>query len=93
MVSKKKKAIQLLDLLLQGDIKLRDVMLDLSKSWNSEHDSFYSLVQTWAGLLDDNIKILEAIQKELHVNCKHLKKMRDKISDVQEYCINCNLDL
>jgi hypothetical protein len=91
MVSK--KAISLLDLLLQGDIKLRDGMLDPSKSWNSDHDAFHSLVQTWIGFLDDNIKILEAIQKELHVNCKHPKKMRDKTSDGQEYCMNCNNDL
>jgi len=91
MVSK--KAISLLDLLLQGDIKLRDGMRDPSKSWNSEHDAFHSLVQTWIGLLDDNVKILEAIQKELHVNCKHPKKMRDTTSDGQEYCMNCNNDI
>lgn len=91
MVSK--KAVHLLDLLLQGDIKLRDVMLDPSKKWNSEHDAFYSLVQTWAGLLNDNIAILKAIQKELHVNCKHPSKMRDRTADGQWYCMNCNMDM
>ena len=91
MVSK--KTVYLLELLLQGDIMLRDGMLDPSKKWNSEHDAFHSLVQTYAGLLDQNIKILEAIQKELHTNCKHPKKMRDKTSNGQMYCMNCNLDL
>ncbi len=88
-----KKAIHLIDLLLQGDIKLRDGMLDPAKMWNSDNDAFRSLVQTWAGLLEQNITILKSIQKELHVNCKHPKKMRDKTSDGQEYCMNCNCDL
>ena len=46
---------------VQGDIMLRDGMLDPSKKWNSENDILYSLVQTCAGLLDQNIRILEAI--------------------------------
>ncbi len=88
-----KKVIYLIDLLLQGDIKLRNGMLDPSKRWNSDNDAFHGLVQTYAGLLDQNIKILEAIQKELYTNCKHPKKMRDKTSDGQWYCMNCNHDL
>ena len=91
MVSK--KAIYLIDLLLQGDIKLRNGMIDPLKIWNSDNDSFHSLVQTFVGLLDQNIKIIKAIQKELHVNCKHPKKMRDKLPDGQWYCMNCNNDL
>jgi hypothetical protein len=91
MVSK--KAIFLINLLLEGDIKLRDGILDPSKIWNSEEDQFHSLVQTYAGLLNQNIKILQVILKEFHVNCKHPKKMRDQLPDGQQYCMNCNLDI
>ncbi len=91
MVSK--KVISLIDLLLQGDIKLRDGMLDPSKKWNSDNDVFHSLVQTFTRLLDQNITILKAIQKELHTNCKHPKKMRDRLPNGQWYCMNCDIDL
>lgn len=60
-----KKAIYLVDLLLEGDTKLRDGMLDPSKIWNSEYDKFQSFVQTFAGLLDQNILVLEFLKKEL----------------------------
>lgn len=55
-----KKTIFLVDLLLEGDIKIRDGMLDPKKIWNSETDQFHSLVQTYAGLLEQNIRILQA---------------------------------
>ena len=91
MVSK--KVVSLIDLLLQGDIKLRDGMRDPSKIWNSDNDVFHNLVKTFTHLLEQNIIILQAIQKELHTNCKHPKKMRDRTPDGQWYCMNCNLDL
>lgn len=88
-----KKAIFLVDLLLEVDIKLRDGMIDPSKMWNSDNDKIHSMVQTFAGLLDQNILILNTLRKELVGNCKHPKKMRDKTSKGQWYCMNCNLDL
>jgi len=91
MVSK--KAIYLVDLLLEGDIKLRDGLIDPSKTWNSEHDKFYSLVQTLAGLLESNIFNLKVLKNELVGKCKHPKKMRDRLPGGQWYCMNCNLDL
>ena len=91
MVSK--KAIFLIDLLLQEDINLRDGILDPSKTWNSDNDVFHGIVQTFTHLLNQNITILQAIQKELHTNCKHPKKMRDKLPDGQWYCMNCSIDL
>ncbi len=88
-----KKAVFLVDLLLKGDIKLRDGMLDPKKIWNSDNDQFHSLVQTYAGLLEQNIRILQALKKELVGKCKHPKRMRDKTANGQWYCMNCNLDL
>lgn len=88
-----KKAIHLIDLLLQGDIKLRDGMLDPSKSWNFDNDQIHSLVQTHVGLLDQNIKILETLQKELKINCQHPKILQDKDPSGQEYCLSCNQDM
>ena len=91
MVSK--KAIYLVDLLLEGDIKLRDGLIDPSKRWNSDNDQFHSLVQTFAGLLEQNILNLKSLKMELVGKCKHPKKMRDKLPGGQWYCMNCNLDL
>ena len=88
-----KKAIFLVDLLLEGDIKLRDGMLDPSKLWNSDNDKIHSMVQTFAGFLDQNILILKTLRNELVGKCKHPKRMRDKTSKGQWYCMNCNLDL
>ena len=64
-----KKTVFLAGLLLEGDVKLRDGMLDPKKIWNSENDPF-SLIQTCAGLLEQNILILSILRKELVGNCK-----------------------
>ena len=88
-----KKAVFLVDLLLEGDIKLRDGMADPLQIWNSDNDKIHSMVQTFAELLDQNILILKTLRKELVGNCKHPKRMRDKTSKGQWYCMNCNLDL
>jgi len=39
------------------------------------------------------ISNLEIVKRELIPNCKHPKKMRDKTTDGQVYCMNCNFDL
>jgi len=39
------------------------------------------------------IENLWLIRKELIPNCKHPMKMRDRMSDAQEYCMDCNFDL
>lgn len=36
---------------------------------------------------------LELLKKEIITNYKHLKKMRDKTSAGEWYCMNCNFDL
>lgn len=41
----------------------------------------------------DTVHVLTIIKKELVPNCKHPKKMRDRTSDRQVYCMNCNFDI
>ncbi len=77
-----KKAIYLVDLLLQGDIKLRDECLILQRCGILNMINF-SLIQTYAGLLEQNILILKALKKELVGKCKHPKRMMDRIAKGQ----------
>ena len=84
-----KKAIKILDWWIDHK---KQGMEKFQKKWEHSDDT-YGLTKT---LLDSDktlITNLELIRKELVPNCKHPKKMRDRTSDGQWYCMNCNLDL
>ena len=84
-----KKAIKILDWGIEQKIQ---GMTTLQKEWHDSDDT-YGIEKT---LLDSDKTIitnLELIKKELVPNCTHPKKMRDRTSDGQWYCMNCNFDL
>jgi len=88
-----KKSLQLLDFLIDYETRMHTAISDPSKSWNIGNDSIGKLAKTLSDCHKDNIRVLNIIKKELITNCKHPKKMRDRTSDDQWYCMNCNLDL
>lgn len=87
-----KKALEMLDFLIQYEKKMQDAMADPTKSWNVGADNIKNLAMSLSDSHQDNVRILNVIKKELVPNCKHPKKMRDKTSDGQLYCMNCNED-
>ena len=67
-------------------------MENFKEKWKDSDDTY----GVEKALMDSDktiIENLELIRKELVTNCKHPKKMRDRTSDGQWYCMNCNLDL
>ena len=88
-----KKALEMLDFLIQYEKKMQDAMGDPIKSWNVGTDSIKNLAKSLSDSHQDSVRILNMIKKELVSNCKHPKKMRDRTADGQVYCMNCNRDL
>lgn len=88
-----KKALEMIDFLIEYEEKIQDAMSDPTKSWNIGTDNIKNLAKTLSDSHRDNVRILNGIKKELVPNCKHPKKMRDRTRDGQWYCMNCNLDL
>jgi hypothetical protein len=88
-----KKALKLLDFLIEDETRMYNGMSDPAKSWNTGDDNFKKLAKILSDCHKDNIQVLNIIKKELIPNCKHPKKMRDKTADGQLYCMNCNYDL
>lgn len=88
-----KRALEMIDFLMVYEKKMQDAMADPTKSWNIGTPNIKDLAKTLSDSHGDSVHILDNIKKELIPNCKHPKKMRDKTSDGQWYCMNCNLDL
>ena len=88
-----KKAIKILDWLIETDQKFTEGIIDPSRSWNQNLDCMKDFAKEFVGMKKRDIEIFKKIKKELVSNCKHPKKMRDKTSDGQWYCMNCNSDL
>lgn len=88
-----KKALEMLDFLIQYEKKMQDAMADPTKPWNIGSDNIKNLAKILSDSHRDNMRILNGIKKELVPNYKHPKKMKDRTADGQWYCMNCNLDL
>lgn len=88
-----KRAITLIDFLIEFEEKMQKIMVDPAHPWNYSFDCVKDLANTLAKSHEDNIRILNIIKKELVPNCKHPKKMRDKSPDGKWYCLNCNSDI
>ena len=88
-----KKAIQMLDFSIEGNKVLTEGFQDPTKSWNQNLDCVSELVQTMANLTKQETRALELIKKEIQPKCSHPKKMRDRDSEGDWYCMSCNLDL
>ncbi len=83
------KAIKIVDWWIN---QKKDGMKKLEKEWNYTNDS-HGVGKTLLDMDKTIIANLEIIRKELVPNCKHPKKMRDRTSDGQWYCMSCNSDL
>jgi hypothetical protein len=86
-----KKAIEILDWWINHK---KQSVKQLVKKWNyAEHDKCtevsHALIESEKIVLSN----LETIRAELVPDCKHPKKMRDRLPDGQWYCMNCNMDL
>ena len=88
-----KKALLMIDFLIEYETKMQKGMADPTKSWNVGTENIKDLAKTLSECHGDNIRVLGDIQKELIPNCKHPKKMRDRTADGQWYCMDCNFDL
>lgn len=83
------KAIKIIDWWLEHKKTTMETFLE---KWKDSDDAY----GVEKALMDSDktiIQNLELIRKELVPNCKHPKKMRDRTSDGQWYCMNCNLDM
>ncbi len=88
-----KKALLMIDFLIEYETKMQNGMADPTKSWNVGTENIQDLAKTLSDSHGDSVRILNDIKKELIPNCKHPKKMRDKTTDGQWYCMNCNFDV
>lgn len=83
------KAIKIIDWWIEHK---KTAMAAFQEKWKNSDDTYgveKALMDSDKIIIDN----LELIRKELVTNCKHPKKMRDRTSDGQWYCMNCNLDL
>jgi len=83
------KAIKIIDWWINQKKKAIE---GLEKQWNFTTDSL-GVGNTILDMDRTIMSNLETIRKELTPNCNHPKKMRDKTSDGQWYCMNCNYNL
>ena len=88
-----KKALEMIDFLIEYEKKMQNAMAEPDRSWNIGASNIKDLAKSLSDSHRDSVRILDDIKKELVPNCKHPKKMRDRTSDGQWYCMNCNLDL
>jgi len=95
-----KKAIQILDALIECKHDSKTRMLSPEKLWNREEDSAKKLARTIAENLQNDVEWLQAIKRQLlpeqhrtKIVCRHLKKDQDIDGNGQKYCTGCNLNL
>ena len=84
-----KKAIKILDWWIN---QKKHGIEKLKEEWDFS-DNDYGVTKTLLNVDRIVISNLETIRNELVPDCNHSKKMNDRTSDGQLYCMNCNLDL
>ena len=86
-----KKVIKILDWWISHK---NQGMEELKTKWNyQEYDDATGVAKIIFDMDKTILYNLEKIRSELVPNYKHPKKMRDRTSDSQWYCMNCNFDL
>ena len=88
-----KKAIKILDWLIEQQTNRAEGFVDPKHSWNQGFDCMRDLAKSLSESIQNEIDILQILKKELIPNCKHPKRMQDIDSDRNRYCMNYNLDL
>jgi hypothetical protein len=87
-----KKAIKILDYLIDAHKRNSNGINNLIKDWNSDARG---LGESIASTHEDVAKCLVIVKEciEEKPKCKHPKKMRDRSPDGKWYCMNCNEDV
>jgi hypothetical protein len=88
-----KKAIKILDWLIEQENKLSQGFVDVKKSWNQDFDCARDLAKSLSDSKRHEIETLQIIKNELIPNCSHPKDMQDVDSNGNRYCMDCNWDL
>jgi len=88
-----KKALEILDGYYEQKKTLKEGMEDPMKSWNVGHDLMTQVAEIISDHIETDLIVLNAIKKQIQPKCKHPKKLHDKDSDGNLYCMGCNLDL
>lgn len=88
-----KKAIKILDFIIQNKDGMRNDFQNPEKSWHIGESCVSGLAYQLRDVMRKDIENLKLILKELVPNCKHPKKMRDRTPNGDWYCMNCNMDL
>ena len=60
-----KKALEMIDFLLEYETKMQNAMGDPSKSWNTSTENIKDLAKTLSDCHKGNVRILNIIKKEL----------------------------
>lgn len=85
-----KKAIQILDMLLEKKTSLKQDLSRPENNWGIGVAG--SLVQVELTSLSNEIEWLKILKKEIAPDCKHPQEMHD-VCKGQKYCMNCNMDI
>ena len=88
-----KKALKILDYYIDKKSKMKEDFLDMNMSWNKGQNHIQEFSKGLALVMENDLKVLNSLKKELKPKCKHPKNLRDKSSDGNSYCMGCNLDL
>lgn len=92
-----KKILSALKNLVENRKEIIHSLQDTSQPWNIGNEAIsINLAKGLSEFLSKEIEYLEAIiqniEREKSIKCKHPKKDRDKCNGVW-YCMNCNSDL
>ena len=88
-----KKAIKILDWLIEQENALAKGFVDIKHSWNQDFDCVRDLAKSLSDSKNNEIYALNLIKNELIPNCSHPKKMQDVDPKGNRYCMVCNMDL
>lgn len=96
-----KKAITLLDLLIENKAEVKSGILDLLRQWGFDGQDIMSRnARMVTNVLQNDIEWLQAIKRHLlpeqhrtKIVCRHPKKDHDIDPDGRKYCMGCNANL
>ncbi len=88
-----KKAIKILDWLIEQETIRAEGFVDPKHSWNHGFDCMKDLVKSLSDSIKNEVMILQILKKEIIPKCSHPKKMQDIDSNGNRYCMDCNWDL
>jgi len=83
-----KKAIKILDWLIEQETNRAEGFVDPKHSWNHNFDCMIDLAKSLSDSIKNEVTVLKILKKELVPKCSHPKKMQDIDSKGNLYCMN-----